>query len=292
MTQHNIKKVSRPSLLNGYVAIMRPKQWIKNVFVLAPLFFSREFLQWQAIVDTLVAMVIFCCASSIIYIINDIQDMPADKRHPEKSVTRPLASGAISIKQALSLLVIIFLAMMVGFYFEPRVIGVIALYLLVNIAYTYHLKYVPVVDIFCIALGFVLRVYAGAMVLWVPVSTWMLITTLCLALYLACIKRKQELSHVGSGGREVLSHYPPELIDKYAEISALGALIFYSMFVVTTKQALVWTIPLVIFGLFRYWYLVEAKGSGENPTEVAFNDRPLQVIVLAWGAICVYVLWP
>jgi 4-hydroxybenzoate polyprenyltransferase len=149
-----------------------------------------------------------------------------------------------------------------------------------------------VVYIFAIASGFVLRVYAGAVALDVPVSSWMFITTLCLALYLAAIKRRQELSQSGVEGRKVLERYSVALVDRYAEMSATGALLFYSIFVISAKPDLVVTIPLVLFGLFRYWFVVEALDRGESPTDALISDWQLLLTVLLWVVACGLALWP
>jgi 4-hydroxybenzoate polyprenyltransferase len=149
-----------------------------------------------------------------------------------------------------------------------------------------------VLDIFTIALGFVLRVYAGAMALSVPVSSWMFITTLCLALYLAAVKRRQELSQSGSDGRQVLEKYTVSLVDRYAEMSATGALLFYSMFVMSARPELVITVPLVLFGLFRYWYVVEALDGGESPTDALLSDAQLLLAVVLWVTACAWAIWP
>jgi 4-hydroxybenzoate polyprenyltransferase len=149
-----------------------------------------------------------------------------------------------------------------------------------------------VLDIFTIALGFVLRVYAGAMALNVPVSSWMFITTLCLALYLGAVKRRQELKQSGSDGRQVLKQYTVVLVDRYAEMSATGALLFYSMFVMSTRPELVVTVPLVLFGLFRYWFVVEALEGGESPTDALLADGQLLTTVVLWVSLCAWALWP
>jgi 4-hydroxybenzoate polyprenyltransferase len=169
------------------------------------------------------------------------------------------------------------------------VVYVILGYLLLNLAYTFVLKHQPVLDIFTIALGFVLRVYAGAMALSVPVSGWMFVTTLCLALYLASIKRRQELSSNGSESREVLRHYSITLVDRYAEMSAIGALLFYSLFVITGRPELIISIPLVLYGLFRYWFVVE-QGGGESPTDALLTDWQLMLVALLWAGACAWSL--
>lgn len=278
--------------LRGLIKLMRPKQWVKNGFVLAPLVFSGEFLDLDAIGYALWAMLLFCAASSATYVINDMHDIERDRRHPKKSQSRPLAAGIVSVPSALLLLAGLYAVLLGAWFMVPKVLGVIAAYLVLNLAYTFVLKHQPVVDIFTIAIGFVLRVYAGAVALSVPVSSWMFITTLCLALYLAAVKRRQELSQSGSEGRKVLEKYSVALVDRYAEMSATGALLFYSMFVMSAKPALVITVPLVLFGLFRYWFVVEALDGGESPTDALLVDWQLLLTVVLWVLTCVWALWP
>jgi len=177
-------------------------------------------------------------------------------------------------------------------WYAPALMLVILAYLLLNLAYTLVLKHQPVLDIFTIAIGFVLRVYAGARALAVPVSAWMFVTTLCLALYLAAVKRRQELRHCGSESRLVLARYSEALVERYAEMAATGALVFYSMFVMAARPQLVLTVPLVLFGLFRYWYVVDELELGESPTDVLLTDGQLLVTLTLWAASCVWVLWP
>jgi decaprenyl-phosphate phosphoribosyltransferase len=155
-----------------------------------------------------------------------------------------------------------------------------------------RLKQQPVIDIFCIAAGFVLRVVAGAVVLSVPLSSWMFVTTLCLALYLASLKRRQELLAMKSDSetRAVLKHYSISLVDRYAEMSAVGALLFYSLYVMNDGSRLVITIPIVLFGLFRYWFIVESKGEGESPTDALVRDPLLIATIIVWSVVCVYTL--
>lgn len=278
--------------LIGLLKLMRPKQWVKNGFVLAPLVFSGEFLNSGLVNHALLAVLLFCLASSATYIINDMHDIEHDRRHPKKSKTRPLAAGIVTIPMALALLAVLYGALVWGWFVAPEVVQVIATYLILNLAYTFVLKHQPVVDIFTIAIGFVLRVYAGAVALAVPVSSWMFVTTLCLALYLAAVKRRQELSQSGTEGRKVLEKYSVSLVDRYAEMSATGALVFYSMFVMSAKPQLVITVPLVLFGLFRYWYVVEELDGGESPTDALIADWQLLLTVVLWVAACVWALWP
>lgn len=270
---------------------MRPKQWIKNGFVLAPLIFSGKFVEAASIVQSLLAVLLFCAASSAAYIVNDMRDIYSDRLHPVKSKTRPLAAGLISQRSALVLLACLYLTILIGLFVAPKVVAVIGVYLMINLAYSLALKHQPVVDIFTVAIGFVLRVYAGAMALEVPVSSWMFVTTLCLALFLAAIKRRQELKQRGTEGRKVLESYSVSLVDRYAEMAATGALVFYSMFVMSDKPALVFTVPLVLFGLFRYWYVVESLEGGESPTDALLSDWQLLLTVIVWASVCCWALW-
>jgi decaprenyl-phosphate phosphoribosyltransferase len=271
---------------------LRPRQWIKNTFVLAPLVFAREYGSLSSIRLALFAFVMFCLASSACYIVNDLHDRERDRAHPVKRLKRPLASGAVSVRAAIVALLVLYVLLYFGFSRVPALVLPIVGYIVLNLAYTYYLKDQPVIDIFSIATGFVMRVWAGAMALDVPLSSWMAITTLCLALYLASIKRRQELENAGTDTRRVLAHYSVALVDRYAEMSAVGALIFYSLFVMSNNNTLVATIPLVIFGLFRYWYVVESKEEGESPTDVVLTDGPLIACIIAWIGVCVVSLAP
>lgn len=283
---------SLPQKTFGLIRLIRPKQWIKNGFVVAPLIFAGKFLDPIAIQQTLLATLLFSIAASATYIINDLHDIDRDRQHPKKSKTRPLASGLVSPQSAFVLLFILYGMLACGWFLLPKVILVILAYLVLNLAYTFILKHQPVIDIFTIAIGFVLRVFAGAMALDVPVSSWMFITTLCLALYLAAVKRRQELSQSGSQGRKVLEQYSVALVDRYAEMSATGALIFYSLFVMSSRPELVISIPLVLFGLFRYWYVVDSLDSGESPTDALMGDWQLLLSVILWLFACAFSLWP
>jgi len=278
--------------LRGLIVLMRPRHWIKNGFVLGPLLFSGTFIYTSAIGQALLAFTLFCLASSATYIVNDIRDIERDRHHPKKSRTRPLAAGTVPIPMAITLLILLYGLLVWGWFIAPSVMKVIIAYLLLNVAYTFFLKHQPVVDIFTIAIGFVLRVYAGAVALAVPLSHWMFVTTLCLALYLAAMKRRQELRLNSVEGRDVLKKYSVALIDRYAEMTATGALIFYSLFVTSAKPQLIMTVPLVLFGLFRYWYVVEEREEVESPTEALLVDWQLLVTVALWAGCCIVALWP
>ena len=279
--------------IGGAIRLLRPKQWVKNAFVLAPIMFAGLFTDLDAILAVLAATAMFCAASSAVYIVNDLHDRERDRAHPVKSLKRPLASGAVTVPTAIVLLVLLLAGLGLVAPFMPQVALVVGGYLLLNLAYTFWLKHQPVLDIFTIAIGFVLRVLAGATALEVHVSSWMFITTLCLALYLAAIKRRQEFRHESARqSRTVLRAYSVELVERYAEMAATGALVFYSLFVVSEQEALVVTIPIVLFGLFRYWYITQQQERGESPTDALFSDWQLIGAVAVWAGLCVWALAP
>jgi len=289
----SVKNCLISTRLQGLIALLRIKQWVKNVFVLAPLLFTGEFLNIQSVTNALLTALFFSLASSATYIINDIHDIEHDRKHPTKSKKRPLAVGIVSIRSALILLIVVLLIVLgCAGLMMPNVLQIIVFYLLLNLGYTFFLKHQPVLDIFSIAISFVLRVYAGAVALAVPVSDWMFITTLCLALYLASIKRRQELSLNGTEGRAVLQKYSIFLINRYAEMSATGALVFYALYVMTAKPQLIGSIPVVLFGLFRYWYIADTLDGGESPTEALLSDWQLLFAIIIWVLVCGWVLWP
>ena len=183
------------------------------------------------------------------------------------------------MRPAITLLIACYGVLLVGLFWSPATMLAILAYVVLNVAYTYVLKHQPVLDLFSIAVGFVLRVYAGALALSVPLSSWMAITTLCVALYLAAIKRRQELANSGVESREVLRIYSAELIERYAK-----------MFVMSANARLVWTIPLVIFGFYRYWYVVEGLDGGESPTDAVLTDLPLAIAIMIWVGVCIVAL--
>jgi len=272
------------------IRLLRPKQWIKNLFVLAPLIFSGLFTRPHATTMALFGTLMFCVASSIVYVFNDLGDRHADALHPIKRLTRPLASGAVSVTAARVVLALLGAVLLVGSLVSVNLVGVLLVYVLLNVLYSVWLKRMAVVDIFCVAAGFVLRVYAGAVVIDVPLSSWMLITTLSIALYLATIKRRDELAVQGDGARAVLGDYTVPLLERFALMASVCAMVFYSMFVVTTRPVLAFTIPFVLFGIFRYWFLVDRHGRGESPTDALWSDRPLAITVVLWGILCAYLL--
>lgn len=282
----------KTAVLTGMVQLLRPRQWVKNLFVLAPLVFAGAFANLMLTQQALIAVCLFCVASSSVYILNDLHDIELDRKHPHKMKNRPLALGVITKTQAIIMLGVLYACLGVGYIILPEATLVMIGYIALNVAYTFVLKHQPIFDIFTIAIGFVLRVYAGAMAVSVPLSSWMFITTLCLALFLAAVKRRQEIKQTGTQSREVLAKYSVALLDRYAEISATGALLFYSLFVMSNHPHLILTIPFVLFGLFRYWFLVESLNEGESPTDVLLADWQLLATVILWIGMCAWGIWP
>jgi 4-hydroxybenzoate polyprenyltransferase len=271
-----------PHLSMPMLELLRPRQWVKNAFVLAPLVFSGMFLVPTTAARALLAMALFCLASSATYVLNDLLDFEKDRLHPKKKFSRPLAAGRISRAQAIVLLVTLYAVLAASLFAMPAVAGVILAYVLINVLYCLKLKHVPVVDLFCIASGFVLRVLAGSLAISAVLSSWMFLTTLCLALFLASIKRYQELREGSTGSRAVLEFYTLGLLERYGALASISAILFYGLFVATVRPALAPTTPFILFGMFRYWYLVERLGAGESPTDALWGDKVLALCVLAW----------
>lgn len=283
-----------------YIRLFRCKQWFKNTFVFIPLLFRGLEFDIISLFNASMAFVLFCIASSAVYILNDIVDVEFDRKHPVKSKLRPLVTGEITIKSAVIVLVVLYSILLLQILFFPEVFKILLVYILLNVAYSFYLKQLPIIDIFVIAIGFVLRVVVGAVAIAVQTSSWMLITTLCLALYMAAIKRRQEIfvHHLfnkhedknvdTSKSRDVLDKYNRSLLNRFAEISGISAFVFYSLYVLLNAPGLFITIPIVIFGLFRYWFIVENQYGGESPTDLVLADKQLLLSVMLWVIICAW----
>jgi decaprenyl-phosphate phosphoribosyltransferase len=287
----------RPPRTPAAIRLLRPAQWLKNGFVLGPLIFSRSFVSQSAVLHSLAAFVIFCGAASAGYIINDIFDRESDRAHPSKKRSRPIASVEISVRAAITIVSIaIPVLLAAAFFVSPKFLLAVAFYLLLTTAYSIRLKTMPIIDLFTIACGFVLRVWGGAVAINVVLSVWMFITTLSLALYLAATKRRQELltTSAASEFRAVLQHYSVALMDYYAEIAVVATFVFYGLYIVTVRPQLAATVPVVLFGVFRYRYLMELstiEGNVESPTDRLVRDAQRIVAAILWAAISVIVLY-
>lgn len=286
------------NIIISLLTLLRPKQWLKNFFVFVPLIFSGLLFDEISLVNTIYASVLFCLSASSVYVFNDIIDLEHDKNHPVKSQQRPLASGAINIKSAVLILVILYLVIFSNYFIFAEVTKVLLIYIILNIFYTVLLKNHPIIDIFVISLGFVLRVIAGAVAIAIQTSSWLLIIILCLALYMSSIKRRQEIllfdkykpnqsKNKHKQRRNVLDFYNRSMLNRYAEIAGTSCFIFYTLYVLLFNPVLTASIIFVIFGLFRYWYVVEHHYGGESPTDMLLIDKQLMFTVLVWLVSCI-----
>lgn len=282
-------------MISDVIKLIRVRQWIKNVFVLVPLFFSLKFTELSVCISTLYAFFLFCFTSSFIYVLNDIIDREKDKLHPKKKF-RPLASGALSVSFALYLLavllcIIVLLLLKIA---DSKVLVIICTYLVINFLYSFKLKHLVLADVFVIALGFILRVYAGAYAIDVQVSSFLFMTTFFLALFLAFSKRKSELCKTGESTRAVLKKYSAEVINQYIIISAGLTILCYALYTLEPRtiehfgtNRLIYSVFFVTYGIFRYMYLLNFLEEIEDPTEAIYADKGLFLTCLGF---CVYIL--
>ena len=274
-----------------YYYLLRVQQWVKNVFVFAPLLFSPLLAISNHVYNTICVFVLFCIGSSSVYIFNDICDAKKDSLHCIKRKIRPIASGDISTPNALSIMFFLYLLLGFSAYYLPQIVLIIAGYILLNIFYSLYFKSIAVLDVFCVGVGFVLRVYSGSVAISVTLSSWMLIATFSLAIFLACSKRYHEHLFMG----EVLpvtnqQYYSLDMLRFFSIISASATLMFYSFFVMVQRNVLSLTIPLVMFGLFRYCYILGLQGQGYSPTDRVSKDPSIIVVSILWVCLCAYLL--
>ncbi|RYX96182.1 MAG: decaprenyl-phosphate phosphoribosyltransferase [Comamonadaceae bacterium] len=258
----------RPNRFSALIRLMRPHQWLKNGFVFAGLVFSQNWHDMSRDLAVVYAFAAFCCFSSMVYIINDWHDRLGDALHPVKRF-RPLASGAVSGKGALALAAFLLAA---GLWFAAGngvLLLLLFLYVVLNLAYSWRLKQVPVVDVSIIASGFMLRLLAGTVAVGIPPSRWLLLTGIFVALFLGFSKRKAESFRDEASQRAVLEHYPPALLDTFIAVTMTATLATYSLFATSLEaqlqhgERLLYTVPVVIFGILRYTYQVH-RGRGED----------------------------
>lgn len=266
------------------IKTLRVKQWTKNLLLFAGAVFARQILIYPKLIRVSMAFFVFCLLSSALYIINDLKDLPSDRNHPRKRF-RPLASGAIPIPVAIVLsgmlgVISLSIAYFLGLPFFITAIG----YALSTVAYTFYLKRLVIIDVMTIAAGFVLRAVAGAAVIHVAISSWLLICTLLLALFLALTKRQQELQNNGTeSGRVVLNLYSTVYLDRVITIVTAATLTGYFLYTFTAHtEKLMLTIPFVIYGIFRYLFLTHREGSGEEPEQVLVSDLPFMINLVSW----------
>ena len=279
---------------------MRPHQWIKNAFVLAPLIFARKLGDASALGQALIAVAVFCLVASAVYLFNDILDIERDRQHPDKC-KRPLPSGRLSPKLAiLSLVTLTLVGLGLAYWMGYPELPLA--YCVLNICYSLRLKHMVILDAMCISIGFLLRVYTGGAAIGVEVSAWLALCTFFLALFLAFCKRRHELTILGVNStqhRKALEEYSTAFLDQM--IAPLGALtVFaYSVYTVSSRaeeifgrdNKLYYTVPFVVYGIFRYLYLVHQRTEGGNPAKLLVRDKMMLVNVVAWMAMCLWVVY-
>jgi len=280
---------------------LRVYQWSKNLLVFAALIFAQQLQYPSQVLRSVLTFAAFCAASSTMYLFNDIMDVDKDRVHPEKR-NRPLASGAMKVSSAvLLLLVSLALSLGLALHLGPRVLAVVLVYMAFIAAYSLGLKNVTIVDILLVAIGFVIRAMAGAIALDVTFSNWLVVCTLFLALFLAIGKRRHEIRLLSDGAvdhREVLGHYSVPYLDALNLIVAGATLITYTIYTCSPEvvdrlatDKLYLTLPFVVYGLFRYLYLVHNEMEGGDPGSTLLKDRPLGITVVLWGLACVVIIY-
>ena len=286
--------------ISGVVLSLRPEQWTKNLIVFAALIFGQRLFDPAAVGRSLAAFFIFCALSGVVYLLNDVSDREADRLHPLKR-RRPIAAGDVTPALALAAAAVLAaVALAAAFWLRP-VFGWIAVaYIGLFAAYSRVLKHLVILDVLTIAIGFVLRAAAGAAAIGVPMSQWLLVCTILLALFLGLSKRRHELTLLASaatGHRKILEEYNPYLLDQMIGVvtaSTLVAYIIYCTSPETTEKFhttnLVLTTPFPIYGIFRYLYLVHQKGVG-SPSEVLLSDRPLVACIVLWGLAVIAIIY-
>lgn len=280
---------------------LRPEQWTKNLVVFAALLFGRQLLDPSAVVLSTAAFFIFCALSGAVYLVNDVLDREADRLHPVKR-RRPIASGALDPGLALGAAAVLGVGGLAAAFFVSRGFLVAATaYLLLLTLYSGPLKRMVILDVLTIALGFVLRAAAGALAVDVPISHWLLVCTILLALFLGLAKRRHELVLLADGAtshRRILQEYSPYMLDQMIAIVAAATIMGYALYTVSPEtiakfgsDQLLLTLPFPIYGIFRYLYLVHQRQGGGSPAEMLLQDRPLLVCVLLWALAVALIIY-
>jgi len=291
----------RRPLALSLILSLRPGQWTKNLIVFAGLVFSLKLFEPDAILTSIEAFVIFCALSGVVYLINDVMDRDSDRRHPTKS-RRPIAAGDLPVSVAVAAAAVIGgLALTASFMLGWRFGAVAAGYVALQALYSGPLKHVVIIDVLSIAIGFVLRAIAGAVVLNVVISHWLFVCTILLALFMALAKRRHELvllADDATSHRPILGEYSAYLLDQMIAVVTASTLIAYIFYTISPeteqKFGTSWlglTIPFPLYGIFRYLYLVHQREGGGSPADLLLNDRPLLVCVALWGLAVVLIIY-
>lgn len=280
--------------------LMRPSQWLKNGFVFTGILFANAWGNTPLLINVILTAIGFCFLSSSVYIFNDIVDKEQDKHHPTKK-NRPIASGKVSVPFALILASICALvAIGIALFVSYKVLGIYFGYVLLNLAYSIYFKHVVILDVFCIAGGFLLRILAGTVGVGIPPSKWLMLCSLMITLFLGFAKRRAEiiaLKDRQEAHRKVLNHYGAILLDELIGICATSVIISYSLYTMSadtikTHQTdnLIYTVPFVIYGLFRYIYILHHRSSGGDPSKDLVKDPHILLSVVCWLAVTLFII--
>lgn len=276
---------------------MRPRQWSKNLILFAALIFSQNLFQLTLFIDNIIAFIIFCFLSGSVYILNDLIDLEQDRAHPKKC-KRPLASGKLKPSTAIiSGITLVTLALISAFSLNINFAWISLSYFILQIAYSTLLKHIVILDVLTVSAGFVLRAIAGAEVIEVPISSWLLICTILLALFLALGKRRHELILLEENAvnhRKILYEYSPGLLDQMISVATASTVIAYALYTMSAETVkkfhtddLKYTIPFVLYGIFRYLYLIHQRQGGGSPEKILLNDKPLIINILLY----LFTIW-
>ena len=268
--------------------LLRIEHYIKNFIIFAPLLFTTKLENITNISNVLKIFVIFCILASIVYILNDLVDIKADKIHPKKKQTKPIASGLIDLRYARIILLCLIICQIILLYFFPKFIEISLLYILLNIAYSYLLKNILLIDILSLSLNYLIRVYAGCVALDVNLSNWMAVTIFSGALAISSIKRERELFLYGDKARKVLKYYSSKILRIITILTSILSATFYSLYVIYTNERIFLTIPLVMYGIFRFTYRSKSKDFTDSPVEEILKDKQNYLIIFFWLIIVIF----
>lgn len=287
-------------MISALIKTMRPRQWTKNAFIFAALVFDKQLFVVDSFLRTFAGVILFCLISSCVYILNDIVDVEADRKHPDKK-KRPIPSGTLPIQVAWLSLIALVVGVVIGSYFlNPEFMWVVIGYFVLNIAYSLWLKHIPILDVLIIAAGFVLRVHAGVTLIEVErFSPWLYVLMTLLSLFLGFGKRRAELALLAHGAgshRKVLDGYTLPLLDQYIMIVSGTTIVAYSLYTFSApnlpeNHSMMLTIPFVVYTIFRYLYLIQVKHAGGAPEEILLSDRPFQFAMTLWGLAILAVFY-
>jgi 4-hydroxybenzoate polyprenyltransferase len=284
----------------NYIEMLRPRQWVKNVFVFAGLIFSRHFYYGESITTAIAAFVVFCALSSSVYILNDVLDYEEDKVHPTKR-DRPIAAGAIPRTTAVVLSFIIGIVALYGAHFiNARFLYICLLYAVMMILYSVAVKHIIILDVLFVAVGYVLRAIAGAVAISVEISAWLLLCTLLFALFLVVSKRRTEIVLLGDDAlrhRKTLDQYSVTMLDQMIAIVTSACIVSYCLYTLAPETVakfntrnLIFTVPFVVYGIFRYLYITYKRTEAAVPEQALLTDAPLLVCFILWVVVCVVIL--